>query len=103
MNQKQTIKFLLFGIPLFLGMLIFLYVRVYIREKKYRFRGVVQVVIYDDKGTPDVTVNGVKYKLSYNDWNFDHQIQKGDSLIKESNIMVIKLVKLNSGDVIFFK
>jgi hypothetical protein len=73
------------------------------KERAYEFKGIIKEVTYDIKGTPDVKINGIKYTLSYNDWNFDHQIQKGDSLIKVRNIMVVKLVKQKTGEIVFFK
>ncbi len=103
MNQQQTTKFLLVGIPVFMGIVIFLYFRAYITEKHYEFQGVVQNVSYDIKGTPDIYIDGKKYILSYNDWNFNYKIDKGDSLIKRKNEMVIKLIKHKTGEIIYFK
>jgi hypothetical protein len=69
----------------------------------YEFNGKVENVNYDDKGKPTVLIDGKEYDLLVNFWNFNHKIQKGDSLIKQKNTMVIKLVKQETGDVIFFK
>lgn len=86
-----------------LGLGLFFSILADIKETKMEFRGVVEDVVYDEKGTPDVVINGIKYYLSSNDWFFDDKIQKGDSLIKKRNMMVIKLVKQKTGGIIFFK
>jgi hypothetical protein len=103
MNQEQTIKFLKIGIPTFFGLCIFFGICDYIKQKNYEFNGVVQVVTYDIKGTPDVKINGSEYFLTYHKWGFNHKIQVGDSLIKKRNKMVIRLVKQKTGEIIIFK
>lgn len=69
---------------------------------KYKFNGIAQKVEYDKKSTPRVTINGVYYYLGSNSWNFNHLIAKGDSMIKDSNNITIKLIKHETGRVLIF-
>jgi len=62
----------------------------------YHFNGVVDSVSYDIKGFATIIVKGSHYYLGDTSWDFDHdRIQKGDSIIKERNSMIIKLIKPN--------
>ncbi|WP_158990227.1 hypothetical protein [Mucilaginibacter sp. L196] len=69
------------------------------KEKKeslsYEFNGKVDSVSYDVKGEATVYID-TSYYLGDPNWDFDHnRIQKGDSMIKEKNSMIIKLIKPN--------
>ena len=66
-------KFVTIGFPIFIFLVIILYIRGYIEQKNYDFAGVVQNIDYDIKGTPHLVINGKKYILSYNEWLFDHK------------------------------
>ena len=68
----------------------------------YNFKGKVENICYDVKGFPFVTINQKRYYLSYNNWNFRHQIENGDSLEKEASSFVLKLTK-STGEIIIFK
>jgi hypothetical protein len=59
----------------------------------YQFNGRVDTVEYDKKGQPIVTIKRAKYDLSVTRWDFNHQIQEGDSMIKKADSMVIKIFK----------
>lgn len=78
----------------------------YYKNKKtslsYQFQGRVDSVWYDDKGGPTIKVNGNKYDLLVNYWDFNHQIEVGDSLIKVKNSMLVRIIKKN-GKVIIVK
>ncbi|QEM06906.1 hypothetical protein DIU31_026620 [Mucilaginibacter rubeus] len=65
------------------------------------FNGKVEKVIYSIKGEPTVSINGKTFDLPVNLWDFNHKIEKGDSLIKSKDSMVIKLIKYKTGQVIF--
>nr|WP_068890054.1 hypothetical protein [Pedobacter panaciterrae] len=51
----------------------------------YEFSGIVEEVNYDVKGTPYVTVDHIMYYLSEG-WDFEHLIEKGDSIKKRKTI-----------------
>ncbi|HWD88643.1 MAG TPA: hypothetical protein VG367_10995 [Mucilaginibacter sp.] len=59
----------------------------------YQFNGKVDTVNYDKKGQPIITIHGIKYDLSVTRWNFDRQIQAGDSMVKKMDSMMIKIFK----------
>lgn len=59
----------------------------------YQFNGRVDTVNYDKKGQPTVTIKGIKYDLSVTHWDFNHQIQAGDSMVKKADTMAIKIFK----------
>lgn len=88
---------------LFFGVLFFFYKRSSEKQLNYSFDGVVEVVRYDVKGKPYVTIEGITYYLSYNNWNFNHcRIENGDSLFKEKGSMKIKLIKHKLGNIFIF-
>lgn len=88
---------------LFFGTAFYLYKRSYKTNLNYYFKGKIENVSYDEKGYPDVIIDKTSYYLCYVNWDFGHQIQKGDSLEKRVGSFTIKLTKLNSGHVIIFK
>lgn len=59
----------------------------------YQFNGKVDTVIYDKKGGATVTIRGNKYDLSVTRWDFNHQIETGDSMVKKADSMLIKIFK----------
>ena len=59
----------------------------------YQFNGKVDTVSYDNSGQPTVTIRGNKYDLSVTHWDFSHQIQAGDSMVKKMDSMAIKIFK----------
>jgi hypothetical protein len=65
------------------------------------FIGVIEYIEYDEKGIPTVIVNGQKYYLSTS-YNFEHKLEKNDSLIKYKNSTIYKLVKNGTNQVILF-
>ena len=89
-------------------MLLFVINIAYSTKKSYRenldfeFNGKVEFVSYDVKGTPTIKINKQEYCLTYNNWDFDHQIEKGDSLDKRKGTFVIKLIKFNSKSIVYF-
>jgi len=85
-------------------MIAFAIVAINISSKKYlgyKFNGEVIHVEYNNKGYPEVTVNGEQYMLGMG-VNFDHMIEEGDSLKKDSGDTKVILVKARSGKVIIF-
>jgi hypothetical protein len=88
---------------LFAGGMFYLYKKDYKKNLGYHFNGEVQNVRYDSKGIPYVTIDNRTYYLSYNNWAFNHEIEKGDKLQKERNTFTVKLTKYKSGDVLIFK
>ena len=71
-------------------------------ELNYKFNGVAEKVIYDEKSVPIVTINGQLYNLGAPTWNFNHLISKGDSLEKDSGSFAIKLTMHKNGRVLIF-
>ena len=69
---------------------------------KLRFNGIVEKVEYDRQSVPTVTINGKIYYLGSTSWGFNHLISKGDSLLKDSGNMTVKLIKNKNGKVIIF-
>ena len=71
----------------------------YINKKTaldYQFNGKVDSVDYNLKNQASVFIKGIQYDLFYQKWDFNHnRIQKGDSIIKRKNSIVIKLIKAN--------
>jgi predicted membrane metal-binding protein len=59
----------------------------------YQFNGKVDTVDYSKKGQPTITIHGIKYDLSVTRWNFDRQIEAGDSMVKKMDSMMIKIFK----------
>ncbi|MBS1500582.1 MAG: hypothetical protein JST32_00870 [Bacteroidetes bacterium] len=59
----------------------------------YQFNGRVDTVVYDNSGKPTVTIHGSKYDLAVTNWDFNHQIEVGDSMIKKADSLVIKIFK----------
>ena len=94
MNSEFNRKFvLILGL---IGFCILLYgwIKGNIDDKKMQFNGKVDSVAYDIKGQARVTIKGRNYDLDNNNWDFDHnRIQKGDSMIKDKNTLLIKLIK----------
>lgn len=75
---------------------------VHIENLSIAFKGVVQKVEYNVKGTPYVIVNGKQYYL-IDGYNFEYKISKGDSLIKRKNSTVYKLIKKGTDSVCLFE
>jgi len=80
-----------------LAILTFLFIHWHYKYLNYQFNGRVDSVEYGDKGTTIVIIKGNTYFLNEADWNLDdsHIIQKGDSLIKKSNSIIVRLIKPN--------
>ena len=68
----------------------------------YHFNGVVDKVHYDGKSIPTVTINGKDFYLGSTSWNFNHLISPGDSIEKDSGILMVKLIKYKSRRVLVF-
>jgi len=67
-----------------------------IKNLDYYFNGIVDSVSYDSWGKASIIIKGSHYYLADPSWDFDHdRIQKGDSIVKERNSMIIKLIKPN--------
>jgi len=59
----------------------------------YHFNGRVDSVTYSVKDEPTIKVNGKEFDLPVNFWDFRHQIEKGDSIVKLKNSMAVEIVK----------
>jgi len=65
------------------------------------FDGVVESVTYDIKDYPTVIVNSKKYYLGAN-YNFNREIEQGDSMTKQRGSSIYRLVKNKTGQVLYF-
>ncbi|NQX41259.1 hypothetical protein SAMN05421820_107204 [Pedobacter steynii] len=72
------------------------------KEKKYQLNGLIEKIDYNEKNTPTVVVNGKSYGLSTS-WRFNEKMNVGDSLIKEKESLIYKLIKYKTGEVILSK
>lgn len=104
-RNMKTIKVLVIAgiFILFFGIMFYRSINDDNKNLNYNFKGKVESIYYDIKGIPLVTINQKSYYLSYNNWNFDHQIEKGDSLEKVAPSFIIKLKKLHTGTIIIIK
>ena len=66
------------------------------------FSGTVLDVNYDIKNMPTVNIDGARFFIGAY-YNFDGQIEKGDSLIKKKNQYVFELVKKKTGKRLTFR
>ena len=97
--MKTSIRIVL----IFLGVLaisfaVFTFYTRFTAQRKalyYHFEGKVDTVNYNKKGQPTVTIHGTKYDLSVTRWDFDRQIEAGDSMVKKMDSMMIKIFKTN--------
>ena len=91
-----------------LGLVVFIIYTEYSSSKadkamlKYKFNGIIEKVVYDQKSIPSVTISGITYYLGSTSWNFNHLIVKGDSIVKDSNNITVKLIKHGTGRVLIF-
>ena len=94
---------ILFGVlcALFLSFLLFSTKKSFDRNLSYDFTGVVDTVAYDVKGIPTVTILNNEYYLSAG-YNFNYQIEKGDTLKKERGSNIYTLIK-QTGKVTLFR
>ena len=95
--MKPFIKpaFIVLGI-LAISFAIFTFYTRFAAQRKalhYQFNGKVDTVNYDKKGQPTVTIKGTRYDLSVTRWDFNRQIEKGDSMVKKADSMMIKIFK----------
>lgn len=97
MNPTNKFLLILLGLVLILGAVALPYF--YYKEKakclSYQFDGTVDSVSYSVKGEPTIKIHGNKYDLSVNFWDFNRQIEAGDSLIKVKDSMVVRIFKKN--------
>jgi hypothetical protein len=104
MNAKSKVfQILLIAGVLFL--IVFLpiyYFKMQQEVSLYHFNGRVDSVSYSVKDEPTIKVNGKEFDLPVNFWDFNHQIEIGDSIVKVKNSMVVEIVKKN-GKVIIVK
>jgi hypothetical protein len=102
MNKRKVINYLAIG-ALFFMVTLFLYSRAEKIEKSYQFNGTIEKVTYSDKKKPNVVIKGKIYFISFPNEDFNDKIEAGDSLIKEKNSRIYKLIKFKTGEVIFSK
>jgi hypothetical protein len=104
-KRRFNRKFRFVYLAVFIGFIIYMIhsdIRATRLVSSYHFNGVVDKVEYDGKSIPTVTVNGKDYYLGSTNWNFNHLISRGDSIEKDSGILMVKLIKQKSGRVLVF-
>lgn len=101
--KTKNIIFIIFLILLviFIGFGLALNQRASKINLAYSFNGTVEHIDYNNKGYPNITINGEQYPLDIT-WDYNHIIEVGDSLKKDSGEMMIKLVKHKNGKVLIF-
>ena len=99
MDKRKVINYLAIG-ALFFIVLSFLYIRADKIEKNYQFNGIIEKVTYGDKKIRKVVIKGKTYFISYPSEDFNDKIEAGDSLIKEKNSKIYKLIKFKTGQII---
>jgi len=100
MKNKAQIIILGIGFALFIGWNFFMLKKNNEENLSYKFKGIVENVNYDVKGIPYVLILGDEYYLN-GGWNFEHLIEKGDSLQKKEGEMIVKLTKKDQKIYIF--
>ena len=95
MNPSLRIAMIIVGV-LAISFAVFTFYSRFTAQRKalsYQFNGRVDTIVYDNSGKPTVTIHGAKYDLSVTHWDFDHQVETGDSMVKKMDSMVIKIFK----------
>lgn len=87
---------------LFFGLGFFFFQRSEKRLLNYEFNGVIDSVGYCAKGFPYVKINNKVFYLEA-DWNFNHSLNVGDTMIKKKNSLEIKVIKKETGETQIFK
>jgi hypothetical protein len=82
---------------------VFLRHKAHIENIDYQFNGRVDSVFYDMAGSPTIIVKGQSYYLPDYDWHFTRRFGKGDLVFKKSRLMMIKLTRPKTGEVIIIK
>lgn len=85
----------------FLGFMLFHAYIGFKANKAFEFEGAIETVSYDEKGTPTIKLKQHEYVLNAG-YNFDKQIQKGDTLKKKSNNTIYILIKKDTRKTITF-
>jgi hypothetical protein len=98
-NKAKLIKYAIVGL-VFFSTLKVLSIISCSREKSYNFSGRIDNITYNEKKTPTVIVKGNSYSLSTN-WRFNERMNLGDSLVKERNSIIYKLIKYKTREVVF--
>jgi hypothetical protein len=95
MNVSARIPLLIVGVLFVISLIIlpYLFYQGAAKSLSYQFNGRVDSVSYDAKDEPTVKIHNKKYHLPANYWNFDRQIQVGDSMVKERVSKTIRVFK----------
>jgi hypothetical protein len=95
MRPSARVVFIVLGVLAISFAIFTFYIRFTAQRKAlyYHFDGKVDTINYNKNGQPTVTIRGIKYDLSVTRWNFDRQIQAGDSMVKKMDSMAIKIFK----------
>ena len=99
MNTEKIKRFVIVG-GLFFVCMVLLYFRAVYIEKKTQFDGIVQKITYNEKGRPLVVIKEKEYLIGLPDIDFNDKIQLGDSIIKERDSKIYKLIKHETGEII---
>ena|ERR1700748_2825465 len=69
--------------------------------RTYNFSGIVENVRYE-KGYPFVVVGGREYFLGAPGYNFEHKIERGDSIKKVKGSSSVIIIKRKTGEILNF-
>jgi hypothetical protein len=101
MNRQKAIRVIIFLFA-FISFLTWRYLVAQKTNLSREFNGRVENVSYDEKGIPTVTIGGKNYYLN-TDYNFKHEIDQGDSIVKYKDARLYRLIKKGSGKVLEFQ
>jgi hypothetical protein len=114
MKAFVNIKFLIFGC--IATSITLILVGIFFMKKGnkeilyYQFNGKVDSVWYDENSSvanevtkPFVKIDGKTFYLFYHTWDFGYKIQKGDSLKKKKNTLIVTFIKSNGKTYIYGK
>lgn len=86
---------------IFVGTVMFFWIKNSNEVKNFEFNGHIEQVSYDAKNIPEIKVNSKKYVLT-GGWGFKRALKAGDEVIKKKGELIIKVVHRNKRDTLFF-
>jgi|GEM_PF-5058217 len=103
MNEKDTVLTFLACGGMFIALIFFVIINANSVEKGYQIKGIVDKVAFTKKGIPQITIGGEIYTIRFPGNAFVDKIQVGDSIVKQNDSKIYRLIKKNSKEVILSK
>ena len=98
-ERKQAVR-LIMTLVVFFGAVLIFTLLVQHNAKARQFSGIIEKISIDSKGYPNILVNGKSYNLGGTGLFFCKKVEKGDSIIKEKDSFLYKLIKKNTNEII---